>query len=156
VWAWCVLSSCADQQSLQQKRQRSRARAAWKLGWAARDQYFDRLLRDGSLPLAFRAIDNFTNGIATSIKSVDLNAATYQDAARLPSRLYKYISDLAEYEGGSLAGREVETSAITGRVLNLVVPRGSTTTVQRSAIAAAGRMAMTAGRYPVRIILTPL
>ena len=59
-------------------------------GWAARDQYFDRLLRDGSLPLAFRTIDNFTNGIATSIKSVDLNAATYQDAARLddPRTLY--------------------------------------------------------------------
>jgi hypothetical protein len=129
---------------------------AWKLGWAARGQYFDTLLRDGSLPPGFWTIDNFTNGIATSIKSIDLNAATYQDATRLTYRLTKYISDLAKYEGGRLAGTEVETSAITGRVLNLVVPRGSMTTVQRSAIAAAERMAMTAGRYPVRIILTPL
>ncbi len=52
---------------------------AWKLGWAARGQYFDALLRDGSLPKGFWTIDNFTNGIATSIKSIDLNAATYQD-----------------------------------------------------------------------------
>ncbi len=60
---------------------------AWKLGWAARGQYFDTLLRDGSLPPGFQTIDNFTNGIATSIKSIDLNAATYQDAARLTARL---------------------------------------------------------------------
>ena len=47
---------------------------AWKLGWAARGIYFDALLRDGSLPAGFRTIDNFTDGIATSIKSIDLNA----------------------------------------------------------------------------------
>jgi hypothetical protein len=61
-------------------------------------QYFDTLLRDGSLPPGFRTIDNFTNGIATSIKSIDLNAATYQDATRLTYRLTKYIRDLADYE----------------------------------------------------------
>jgi hypothetical protein len=57
------------------------ASEAWTYGWARRGQYFDQLLRDGSLPQLFRTIDNFTDGIATSIKSIDLNAATYQDAA---------------------------------------------------------------------------
>jgi hypothetical protein len=59
------------------------ASEAWTYGWARRGQYFDQLLRDGSPPALFRTIDNFTDGIATSIKSIDLNAATYQDAARL-------------------------------------------------------------------------
>jgi hypothetical protein len=59
------------------------ASEAWTYGWARRGQYFDQLLRDGSLPALFRTIDNFTDGVATSIKSIDLNAATYQDAARL-------------------------------------------------------------------------
>ena len=81
--------------------------AAWKLGWAARGQYFDTLLRDGSLPQGFRTIDNFTKGIATSIKSIDLNAATYRNATRLVSQLTKYTTDMAEYEGGSFANKKV-------------------------------------------------
>jgi hypothetical protein len=41
-------------------------------------------------------------------------------------------------------------------VLNLVIPKGSMTATQRAAIEAARRTAMTIGRYPVKIILTPL
>jgi hypothetical protein len=48
------------------------ASEAWTYGWARRGQYFDQLLRDGSLPALFRTIDNFTDGVATSIKSIDL------------------------------------------------------------------------------------
>jgi len=64
--------------------------AAWKLGWAARGYYFSEQL-GADLPATFRTIDSFSNGIATSIKSIDLNAATYQDAARLTYRLNAYI-----------------------------------------------------------------
>lgn len=42
------------------------------------------------------------------------------------------------------------------RVLNLVIPKGSVTATQRAAIEAARRAAAIAGRYPVKIILTPL
>jgi hypothetical protein len=129
---------------------------AWNLGWAARGQYFDTLLRDGSLPQGFRIIDNFTNGIATSIKSIDLNAATYQDATRLTYRLTKYIGDLVDYEGGILSNTQVKLSEIKERALNLVIPKGSITATQRAAIEAARRTAAATGRYPVKIILTPL
>jgi hypothetical protein len=129
---------------------------AWKFGWAARGQYFDKLLRDGSLPYGFRTIDNFTNGVATSIKSIDLNAATYQDAARLTARLSKYVDQLANYEGGFLSNIVVESSKITGRVLNLVIPSGSMTATQREVIEAVRSRALLANGPTVKIILTPL
>jgi hypothetical protein len=132
------------------------ASEAWTYGWARRGQYFDQLLRDGSLPPLFRTIDNFTDGIATSIKSIDLNAATYQDAARLTYRLNEYIDKLGEYKGGVLSNTEVSLSAISSRVLNLVVPRGAMTEVQGAAIEAVRMRALIANRYPVKIVITPL
>ncbi len=128
---------------------------AWKLGWAARGIYFDALLRDGSLPAGFRTIDNFTDGIATSIKSIDLNAPTYQNALRLTYRLNQYIGNLADYEGGILLNTEVKLESITGRTLNLVIPKGSMTAIQREAIEAARIRAMATNGYPVEIVITP-
>jgi hypothetical protein len=128
---------------------------AWKLGWAARGQYFDALLRDGSLPPGFQTIDNFTNGIATSIKSIDLNAATYQDAARLTARLNNYIDQLADYEGGQLLDFTVDPSKITDRVLNLVIPKGSPTAMQREVIESVRSRALLTAGGPVRVVITP-
>ena len=132
------------------------ASMAWTYGWARRGQYFDQLLRDGSLPALFRTIDNFTDGVATSIKSIDLNAATYQDAARLTYRLNQYVDDLGDYAGGRLLATIVRLPDISDRVLNLVVPKGATTEVQRVAIEAAQARALVTNRYPVKIIITPL
>jgi hypothetical protein len=132
------------------------ASEAWTYGWARRGQYFDQLLRDGSLPPLFRTIDNFTDGVATSIKSIDLNAATYQDAARLTYRLNEYIDKLGNYEGGNLLVTIVELPDISDRVLNLVVPKGAMTEVQRAAVEAARARALIANPYPVKIIITPL
>jgi hypothetical protein len=132
------------------------ASEAWTYGWARRGQYFDQLLRDGSLPALFRTIDNFTDGVATSIKSIDLNAATYQDAARLTYRLNQYVDDLGDYEGGEMSDTIVELSDITDRVLNLVFPKGSMTATQLAAIENARVRAMITNRYPVKIIITPL
>jgi len=132
------------------------ASEAWTYGWARRGQYFDQLLRDGSLPPLFRTIDNFTDGIVTSIKSIDLNAATYQDAARLSYRLNDYTDKLGNYEGGRLLTTTVRLPDISERVLNLVVPKGAMTEVQRTAIEAAQARALITNSYPVKIIITPL
>ncbi len=132
------------------------ASEAWTYGWARRGQYFDQLLRDGSLPVLFRTIDNFTDGVATSIKSIDLNAATYQDAARLTYRLNEYVDKLGDYEGGSLLTTTVKLSDISDRVLNLVVPKSAMTEVQVAAIEAVRARALIANSYPVKIIVTPL
>jgi hypothetical protein len=112
------------------------ASAAWKLGWAARGIYFSRLL-GANLPDTFKVIDAFSIGVATSIKSIDLTAATYQSAVRLTHRLNEYIDKLALYDGGKMGIFKVESAKITGRVLSLAVPKGSMTRVQRAAIEAA-------------------
>jgi hypothetical protein len=109
---------------------------AWQLGWAARGRYFEEQL-GGNLPAGFRTIDRFVDGVATSIKSIDLNAATYQDAARLTYRLNDYIDRVATYNGGALGDTEVVSSAISGRTLSLAIPKGSMTAVQRATIEAA-------------------
>ena len=106
----------------------------WKWGWARRGAYFDELLRDGSLPPGFPVIDSFTDNIAISVKSIDLNATTYQNAARLENKLFKYIDDLADYEGGSFANKTVIDNEIAGRTLKLVIPKGGMTEEQRGAI----------------------
>jgi hypothetical protein len=108
---------------------------AWKLGWARRGAYFEIKL-GGNLPAGFKTIDRFASGVATSIKSIDLDAATYLDAARLTSRLNKYVDDLSNFNGGFRAGRVVESGDITDRVLSLAIPKGSVTAAQRAAIEA--------------------
>jgi CDI toxin restriction endonuclease-like domain len=105
---------------------------------------------DGSLPPAFPTIDNFTGGIANSIKSTDLSAATYQDAARLTSRVKKYVYDVEEFEGAEWDNRRVVSSEITGRSVTLVVPKGSMTEEQRIAIDAVRTWAKSLSR-PVEI-----
>jgi hypothetical protein len=104
------------------------ASAAWELGWAARGLYISEQ-RGANLPASFPVIDKWLDGVATSIKSIDLTATTYQDATRLTYRLNDYITDFGIWE--------IEPSAINGRVLDLVVPKGSMTAAQRTAIEAA-------------------
>ena len=82
-------------------------------------------------------IDKWLDGIVTSIKSIDLNAATYQDASRLSYRLNDYIDKVATYDGGKLGLTKIKSAAIKGRTLSLAVPKGSMTAIQRDAIEAA-------------------
>ena len=106
----------------------------------------DALFRDGSLHPLSRTIDNFSEaGVATSIKSIDLNGATYQNFGRLTSRLKKYIDELDTYPGTDWGGDEVDPSAITGRALNLIIPKGSMTAAQKPAIEAARTRAKALG-----------
>jgi hypothetical protein len=125
---------------------------AWKLGWAARGRYFEEQL-GRTLHPNFPTIDKFSDGIATSIKSVDLNAATYQDAARLTSRLNKYVDDVAEFNGSIWANDEVKSSEIDGRALSLAIPKGGMTAVQRKAIEAV-RARARMSNTPVELIIT--
>ena len=72
--------------------------AAWKLGWGARGKLIDKIFRRGDLHELSRTIDDFIDNAAISNKSVDLNAATYQDFRRL---LYIVSKDLEKLEGYS-------------------------------------------------------
>jgi hypothetical protein len=124
---------------------------AWKLGWAARGAYFNEKL-GANLPATFKVIDGFADGIATSIKSIDLNAATYQDAARLTYRLNQYIDQLALYEGGRLGTIVIDSADISSRTLSLAIPKGSISAAQSAAFEAA---TMRAGAFGIDLIVTP-
>lgn len=123
----------------------------WKLGWAARGLYISEQL-GANLPANFPGIDIWLNGIATSIKSIDLGAATYQNAVRLTYRLNQYIDRLASFDGAALGTWRVESTAIESRVLNLAVPKGSISSAQRAAIEVAKSRADALG---VHLIVTP-
>lgn len=47
-----------------------------------------------------RGIDSFARGVATSIKSLDIFAKTYQNLNQLGSTLSGYVQQLANYQGG--------------------------------------------------------
>lgn len=123
----------------------------WKLGWAARGRRIEAAL-GADLPSNFPTIDRFADGVATSIKSVDLNSAIYRDAGRLSRRLNTYVDQLAAFGKMSWGGREIATSDIKERVLNVAIPRNSGTTLQRAAIAAIRQKAKNLG---VDLVLTP-
>jgi hypothetical protein len=127
----------------------------WNLGFTKRGRVIHETFGDGSLPPLFRTIDkfDFATGAATSIKSIDVRVATYQDANRFMYRITNYVNRLSEYEGGTLLNVQVDLSQITERVLELIVPKGSLTVIQRAVIEAANIRAQTAGSYPVRIIV---
>ncbi len=127
------------------------AAAAWQLGWAARGIYISEQ-RGANLAPNFPVIDKWLNGEVTSIKSMDLRAAIYQDATRVTYRLDDYVNKLIFFDGAKWNGVEVESSEISGRVLDLVVPKGSITVGQRAAIDAAKARAKAFG---VDLIVTP-
>jgi hypothetical protein len=130
------------------------AAEAWKTGWARRGRYFeDELGADKSIPPNTQGIDSIPNGVATSIKSIDLNAATYQDSGRLSARLNKYVDGLAEYEGGAWGERRILPEEINGRILSLAIPKGSMTEEQRIVIEAV-RDRATRKKNPVDLIIT--
>jgi hypothetical protein len=126
--------------------------AAWKLGWAARGRYFEwRLGR--SLHENFPVIDSILDGIATSIKSIDLNATTYQNAARLTRRLEKYVREVSEFTDGALGNDVVDVADVKGRVLSLAIPKGSMTEMQKAVVEDVRRWARTLNN-PVDIIIS--
>ena len=105
-----------------------------------------------NLPSNFPTIDRFANGVATSIKSIDLNAATYQDAAALTSKVNGYVDSVAGFNGRVLANRTINAADVTVRQLQLAVPPGGMSAAQQAVIRAATTRAQGMG---VQVIVTP-
>jgi RHS repeat-associated protein len=113
------------------------ARGAFSLAPIARGWAIEAALAakfGGGLPRNFPTIDRFLNGVATSVKSMDLMSKTYQNTARLTSTLTGYIDKLAQFNGARLGGVRVEGGAITQRVLEVAVQAGAATPAQTAAL----------------------
>ena len=125
--------------------------AAWNLGWAARGWYFDvRLGR--TLHKNFPVIDKIPNGTATSIKSIDLGAATYKNTTTLTKRVSEYAGEVSEFVGGKLRNDVVKSSEIRGRALEVAIPKGTMTSKQREIVDAVRSWAKTL-QNPVDVII---
>jgi hypothetical protein len=126
----------------------------WKYGWAKRGREIHEVFGDGSLVANFPVIDMISpTGVVTSIKSIDLRAAVYQNEAALRYRLNNYFDKLSEFDGAKFAGQTVDSDEITGRVLQLVVPKGSIGDAQRAIIDAAQARARRLG-YNIDVVIT--
>lgn len=114
----------------------------WSLNQFARGIAAGELL-GANLPFGFPGIDAVTDGIATSIKSLNLDAASYQTTSGLQSTLMGYVNNLINFQGtleeaGTIAynGGSVSYSSITGWTLDIAIP-GAPTAAQQAAITAA-------------------
>ena len=128
----------------------------WKYGWAKRGRLIHELFGDGSLPWGFPTIDRISStGMVTSTKSIDLNAAVYQNQTSLMYRVSDYAGKLSDFNGAQYADVIVEPNQITARVLQLIVPKGSMTNEQRATIDAVRAWAKTL-EPPVEITVTEM
>jgi hypothetical protein len=126
----------------------------WKLGWGLRGQKINEVFGDPTFPSNYPVIDKIPNGVATSVKSIDLNATTYQNEASLANRLNKLIDDVREFNGVTWGGLPISDIDIKGRAVQVIVPRGSITEASRAAFDRAQARAWDDNVKPVDIIVT--
>jgi hypothetical protein len=111
----------------------------WGLGWAARGQAIEKAIKP-TLPEGLELADNFpvidhaTDDVVTSIKSIDLNAATYQQPEILARRINQYVEDLAEFTTKRWGNATVTVTESTKRQLIIAVPKGSISPAQQELI----------------------
>jgi hypothetical protein len=98
-------------------------------------------------------IDHFANGVATSIKSINLASPSFQSGNRLSQLLTRQVNNIAAYRGSTFGGARISENAITARQLVVIVPRGATATQtlalnQAQVYARTKGVTMVVRRYP--------
>lgn len=82
-----------------------------------------------NLTQSFPVIDRWIGrtGTATSIKSIDLNAPSYQNVAKFTDRLKEWVRELARWQGQAQAqgGVRILPGEIQSRVLEIAIPPGA-------------------------------
>ena len=100
-------------------------------GEAVENFIFQNILgRARFLHFNFPVIDDFFQGVATSIKSIDLTLPSYQNDSAILNTLSKAAGDLADFAGKRFAGDEVKGALITDRVLIVAIEDGAATVEQ--------------------------
>ncbi len=130
------------------------AASPWALPAFQRGQVIEDMLgRSPFLVRNFPVIDRFVNGVATSIKSLDLRAASYQDISTLTSTVQRYVNTLANWQGATWRGVRINAAQITGRELLLAIPPGATQ-AQMEALQQVQQWAQTVG-VTLNIVIVP-
>jgi RHS repeat-associated protein len=126
--------------------------SVWNMAATARGRVLENYIlgRAANIPVKnFPVIDDFANGVATSIKSMDLTAPTYQSSSRIISQLNNYAGKLSQFTGRTWGGITIPTPQ--QRVLYVAFEYGSAN--RQQAIALRQFLQEAAQRYPnVRIV----
>ncbi|WP_158612500.1 hypothetical protein, partial [Leptotrichia sp. OH3620_COT-345] len=69
----------------------------------------------------FKTFDTFENGVATSIKSMNLNAKSYQSGTNMLSTMKRAINEAADFRNYDLNKIRLNSKDIKTRVVNFVV-----------------------------------
>jgi RHS repeat-associated protein len=101
-------------------------RSVWKLNPLKRGLEIEKML-GGNLPKNFPVIDKFVEGEATSIKSIDLTAKSYNEGNGLFNTLKGYINKLEDFKGAQRGRTIIENSDITSKVLEVGIQPGKAT-----------------------------
>jgi filamentous hemagglutinin len=109
------------------------AQSVWALHPFARGVAIEKALGQ-NLPSNFPVIDKFEKGIATSIKSLDLDAKSYQSVSALSRVVMGYIDSVASFSSRTWAN--VTVSGVTSRELVIAVPHAGSA-AQQAALSAA-------------------
>ncbi|MEM6273248.1 MAG: hypothetical protein AAF998_27825 [Bacteroidota bacterium] len=106
-----------------------RSRGVWDLPPFARGRALETRFPI-NLPGNYPTIDYFdySRGIASSVKSIDLLAGSYQTPAKLNAVLRKYVRQVSQFVGRGRWGGAlpIRSRDINGRRLDLVIPPGGT------------------------------
>jgi hypothetical protein len=128
-------------QSIQVLKAARPANSVWSLDPFARGRAIERMIlgRAANITVSnFPVIDDYANGIATSIKSLDLTASSYSSATGLSSRLADYARRLAQFGGSTWGGVTIPPlgQTIQSRVLLVAFEQGAPTVQQAQTLRA--------------------
>jgi len=99
--------------------------SVWRLPNFQRGQIIEQFLGH-NLTRNFPVIDRWINGTATSIKSINLSAPTYQSLPRLAYTIRTYASTLSNWGGSTWGGVTIRANMIATRELLIAIPIGAT------------------------------
>jgi len=106
----------------------------WERGPAQRgiDLELWRLGGTRKYPSNTPTIDHFSEeGVAISIKSIDLNSPWYRDPVNLSRRINYYVNKLVNFDGLYWGRIEIRSDEIRGKVLDIIIPKNNGTAAQR-------------------------
>ena len=134
------LLSTAEQTASKTTSNFSEIGSLWKMENASERGFRIEKILGGNLPDGFKTFDRFVGGVASSIKSLDLTAKSYNKGTGLFSTLKKYINEAANFtnytmrdESGALVS--LSSSQITTRTVELAIQPGKATLKQWEQIA---------------------
>lgn len=116
-------------------------RSIWELNPLGRGFAAEKVL-GGNLPKAFPVIVKFVNGVVTSIKSIDVTAASYTKGNGLLNTLKGHVNKLESFNGKAFGGVGVTESSIICKSLVVAIQPNKATLYQLEQIGKAMKYAM--------------